>query len=82
MNDVRLDGSSFTVRDAKHAVQLFRRWIWTQKRSDNLVPDLRDKNLADWCRLCPAHRDGKPFDVDCRDCDPCHADVLGRIANA
>lgn len=31
--------------------------------------------------LCDAHKDGKPFDVDCPDCAPCHGDELGRSAN-
>lgn len=41
---------------------------------------LRGKNLACWCRLCDAHRDGKPFGVTCAGCAPCHADVLGMAA--
>ena len=47
----------------------------------DLRRNLRGKNLACWCKLCDAHRDGKPLDVDCPDCEPCHADVLGKIAN-
>jgi hypothetical protein len=43
---------------------------------------LRGKNLACWCKLCPAHADGKPFDVHCDACAPCHTDPLGKIANA
>lgn len=42
---------------------------------------LRGKNLACWCRLCPAHADGKPLGVKCKHCDPCHADFLLRLAN-
>lgn len=45
------------------------------------LPTLRGKNLACWCRLCAGHRDGKPFDVECPVCDPCHVDVLGPLAN-
>jgi hypothetical protein len=45
------------------------------------LPALRGKNLACWCHLCAAHKDGKPFNVECPDCDPCHADVLGKVAN-
>jgi hypothetical protein len=37
------------------------------------------RDLACWCRLCPAHADGKPFSAECPDCTPCHADVLGRL---
>lgn len=36
-------------------------------------------NLACYCPLCPAHRDGKPLDVECPDCSPCHVDVLGQV---
>lgn len=42
--------------------------------------DLRGKNLACYCKLCEKHKDGKPFDVDCPDCEPCHSDILGKIA--
>jgi hypothetical protein len=43
--------------------------------------ELRGKNLACWCKLCGAHKDGKPFGVECQDCSPCHSDVLGELAN-
>jgi hypothetical protein len=43
--------------------------------------ELHGKNLACWCRLCAVHKDGKPLGVECADCDPCHADVLLKIAN-
>lgn len=43
--------------------------------------ELRGHHLACWCKLCPAHRDGKPLGVTCPDCAPCHADVLGEAAN-
>jgi hypothetical protein len=58
-------GRDEVVRDAAHAVRLFRAWLWTQARSDSLVPLLRGKNLACWC---------KPG-------EPCHADVLLELAN-
>jgi hypothetical protein len=45
------------------------------------IDDLRGKDLACWCGLCPAHADGKPFGTECEDCSPCHADVLGELAN-
>lgn len=45
------------------------------------LPNLRGKNLACWCPLCDAHREGKPFGVECGDCSPCHSDVLGDLAN-
>jgi hypothetical protein len=45
------------------------------------VEPLRGKNLACWCHLCDAHRNGRPLAVDCPDCAPCHADVLLELAN-
>jgi len=58
-------GRDEIVRDAAHAVQLFRQWLFTQARSADLVPMLRGKSLACWC----------PLD------QPCHADVLLELAN-
>lgn len=58
-------GRTLTVRDARHAVRLFRRWLFHQKRAEGLVPELRGKNLACWCQLN----------------QPCHADVLLELAN-
>jgi hypothetical protein len=45
------------------------------------IHELRGKNLACWCRLCEAHKDGKPRGVHCKDCAPCHVDPLLEIAN-
>jgi len=42
---------------------------------------LRGKNLACWCRLCVNHAGGKPLGEHCDDCDPCHVDVLLKVAN-
>lgn len=80
------------------AVTQFRLWWLNRGRGSYLYPDemallmgalfqtephpLRGKNLACWCRVCPAHQDGKPLGVVCADCTPCHADVLLEIANA
>jgi hypothetical protein len=67
------------------AVQAFRLLI---EAFDEPLPferhlhELRGKNLACWCPLCEAHKDGKPFGVECSDCSPCHADVLLELANA
>jgi hypothetical protein len=41
--------------------------------------ELAGKNLACFCRLCPEHRDGKPLNVRCEACAPCHVDVLGEL---
>lgn len=43
---------------------------------------LQGRDLACWCPLCDAHRDGLPLGVVCSDCAPCHADVLLELANA
>lgn len=50
--------------------------------SDAARHQLRGHNLACFCHLCPAHALGKPFDLVCVDCAPCHADRLGMIANS
>lgn len=42
---------------------------------------LRGHDLMCWCALCPRHADGKEFGVECADCPPCHADMLGVWAN-
>lgn len=53
-----------------------RKWIL-----DGL-PKLRGYNLACWCKLCAAHQaNGKPRNVVCTACAPCHADVLLALAN-
>lgn len=52
-----------------------------RRRIRDALDGLRGRNLACWCRLCAKHRDGKPFGEACHDCDPCHADVLGCLAN-
>ena len=67
-----------------YSVAWFRRWVeetasWAWKGRAQI--ELRDKNLACWCRLCPAHADGKPVGIVCDDCAHCHADVLLELAN-
>lgn len=38
---------------------------------------LKDANIACWCGLCPAHKAaGKPENVVCVACAPCHVDNL------
>jgi hypothetical protein len=67
LDTISLEDWSFqTEAEARRdAVHRFRRWLYTQRRSANLVPMLRGKNLACWC----------PLDK------PCHADVLLELAN-
>lgn len=43
--------------------------------------ELRDRDLACWCRLCPEHKAGKPFGLKCAACAPCHGDPLGMFLN-
>ena len=62
-----------TVRDAAHAVEIFRGYARiTTFYADWARKDLAGKDLACWCPLVDA--DGNPV--------PCHADVLLEIANA
>jgi hypothetical protein len=48
---------------------------------EEVKSELRGQNLACWCRLCSEHQSGKPFDVTCENCAPCHADILIEISN-
>jgi len=71
-------------KTGREAVIVFERWInevasYAWKGRAKI--DLAGKNLACFCKLCDEHKDGKPFTVDCRKCEPCHSDVLGRLAN-
>jgi hypothetical protein len=68
------------VADEARAVEVFR------ERLAGLAPlgwfaPLRGHDLACWCPLCDAHRDGLPLGVVCPDCAPCHGDVLLSLAN-
>jgi len=66
----------------RYAVLRFRRWARSELSPLRLViKNLHGCNLAGWCRLCPAHAAGKPLDVQCGACAPCHVDVLGELAN-
>lgn len=54
------------VRDAAHAVRLYKRWLLgSVVRCEDLVPLLAGRDLMCWC----------PLDA------PCHADVLLSLAN-
>lgn len=71
--------------DAAKCVALYRTQIegniWTEPNPRSIKEELRGKNLACWCQLCAFHANGKILGERCRDCAPCHADVLLRIAN-
>ena len=68
-------------------VDRYKDWLASDKYQDAEerraeLHKLRGKNLACWCHLCDRHKEtGKPLDQDCRDCSPCHTDVLGPLAN-
>lgn len=87
-NRHQLMTSGGIVTAAAHcrAVQLCRQ-DWEEQLSDDraaalsALSRLRGKNLACWCDLCDAHKNGRPFDEPCSACDPCHADVLLELAN-
>lgn len=74
-------GISVDRRDMQNAAAgLFRLELAREGVPD--ASELRGLNLACWCRLCDAHRDGKPLGVVCKECEPCHADVLLEVANS
>jgi hypothetical protein len=77
-----LADATFTqVQDAATAVALYREYLGTWGAPKG-IERLRGLNLACYCRVCEQHaHKGKPFDEECADCAPCHADVLGRLAN-
>lgn len=74
----------FTSRDAP--IAMFRKMALLPEGGfiyrERVIQHLRGKNLACWCQLCEKHKDGKPLDEICPDCDPCHVDLLGEIANS
>lgn len=51
---------------ARYAVTMYRRWINTINRAEDMIPLLGGHDLVCWC----------PLD------QPCHADVLLELANA
>lgn len=81
--EISPSGRQFICQDAGRAV---RRFAHSLAFDEAIHPFIRSqlggKNLACWCRLCPTHKAGKPFDLTCHACAPCHSDPLGRLANA
>lgn len=53
----------------------------TYPSTEQIEKDLSGLNLACYCRLCPKHEDGRPLGVECTDCEPCHVDILLKVAN-
>lgn len=68
---------------AGECVKLYESWLLNSPfglmRKRQAERDLIGLHLACYCKLCDAHANGKPLDVDCPDCKPCHVDVIGRI---
>jgi len=74
------------------AVDYFRRWLTGEFNAAGIVrpclitpeqiESLRGHDLACWCKLCEKHKDGLPLGVKCKDCAPCHADMLLTMANS
>lgn len=78
------DGPVAVCFSARDAVDTYRALVYRPEMSAfraEVVSELRGKDLACWCGLCPEHADGKPLGVICDKCEPCHADVLLEIAN-
>lgn len=79
---------------AADAVRDFKRWLdrdLSVRSFENVFGepptvaeiqrDLRGRNLACYCKLCPKHEAGRPLGTTCEACEPCHVDVLLPIAN-
>ncbi len=75
--------NQFRCETAAEAVESYREWANGWRNTKSLLGalgDIRGKNLACWCRLCPAHeKRGKPLAIVCPNCAPCHVDVLGEL---
>lgn len=69
------------VESVEHSIELFKKYDVPKIDLSLLYAELNGKDLACWCRLCAKHKNGKPLDEYCPDCDPCHVDVLGKLAN-
>ncbi len=58
-------GRTFKIEDAAMACKLFEAHMFNQRSASELIFPLRGKNLACWCALD----------------QPCHADILIKLAN-
>lgn len=65
----------------EEAVRLYGNYIVAENFLPYVLTELKGKNLACWCGLCEKHKNGKPYDVKCEGCLPCHADILLEMAN-
>jgi hypothetical protein len=62
------------------AVGFFSAWLMTNGPFGAVRRELRGKDLCCWCKLCPRHAQGRPWDEQCDDCAPCHVDILLAVA--
>ena len=72
------------TKDARHSASLYLGFAPLQPRLVAAAKvELQAVNLACWCKLCDLHGEtGQPLTGHrCQYCDPCHCDVLGRLAN-
>lgn len=75
-------GKTVVCADAAEAVGRFRLCVGFDESIHPFIrKQLKGRSLGCWCKLCAAHKDGKPFGVECPDCAPCHSDPLGILAN-
>lgn len=76
-------GPDCVLKTAKESVDAFRHSAESAMRqipeSRRMLEKLRGHNLACWCKLCPEHKAGKPLNLRCEACAPCHVDALGEI---
>lgn len=79
----------FRNYSAADAVRDFQKWLdndagaraWAGAPPS--LHELRDKNLACWCKLCERHSaSGLPLGEACSDCEPCHTMPLLELSNA
>jgi hypothetical protein len=80
-NPWKVDRFGVVCGTARQAVDLFCKHDLPGLASD-ARKELRGKNLACFCYLCPKHKNGKPMGVECFNCAPCHADPLLLTANS
>lgn len=66
------------VPDVATSLRLYRGSIQGLMRA-RMHSLLSNKHLACYCKLCDEHKSGKPLNVKCDKCQPCHVDVIGEI---
>ena len=70
------------IADNRHAASIYAGFA---PQNDKLIVEaqklLKGKNLACFCKLCDLHKVGKPMNTQCPYCEPCHADVVLKLAN-